>query len=566
MRQFVVAFLTAAALCAQGDEAFLPTSPFHRAVQDRAPDAFDATDIPYPNQVLLQENAYDALVLRLHLIRHAARTIDIQTFIWADDECARLVQYELEQSARRGVKVRILVDYMGMSPAFNPISGDGAEPIEVKAYRPPLTLSKSILPHHMLDSLLPRGANQRMHLKTIIVDGAVGVTGGRNFDNHYFGRSSSYNFKDRDVVVIGPAVNEMAACFEEYWRFKKSVHRDRILSLLPRIPGSDGAPLTAESVQLTTYFADVDRDANDPHFIARAFIAPMRRAAYARFVYDEPGKKTRLPYINPLGGGAVTELLRSEFHDAERSIVVQSPYVVVNRRSRRIFQKALKEQPDLRVLVSTNSFGAADHLITYAANFRLRPQVIGRLGFEVHEYMPHPEDLHLHLPTYEALRERAEAQGEPRPPYLSIHAKSYAIDGETAFVGTYNLDPRSFYYNSECGMLIRDAAIARSLEDTIRRDMEPQNSWVIAKRPTPLGDLNVLLEELSAIAPVDIWPLRNTSSFELLPGQEPCHVDDPAFYTRYKDIGSFPGAEGLEFEQILTRFFKLTGKMATPLL
>src|SRR5690606_36027779 len=134
----------------------------------------------------------------LHLIRNAARTIDIQTFIWADDECARLVQYELEQAARRGVKIRVLVDYMGMSPAFNPTPGEGAEPIDIKVYRPPLTLAKSILPHHMLDSLLPRGANQRMHLKTIIVDGAIGITGGRNFDNHYFNRSTSYNFKDRD--------------------------------------------------------------------------------------------------------------------------------------------------------------------------------------------------------------------------------------------------------------------------------------------------------------------------------------------------------------------------------
>ena len=460
MRQIMVVLLIAMSLCAWGVDALLPASPFHDFLRGFtvSPDTFDSEH--ETNYVLLQESAHEALVLRLHLIRNAARTIDIQTFIWADDECARLVQYELEQAARRGVKIRVLVDYMGLSPAFNPTPEEGAEPIDVKVYRPPLTLAKSILPHHILDALMPRGANQRMHLKTIVVDGIVGITGGRNFDNHYFGRSTSYNFKDRDAVLIGPAVERMAACFEDYWRFKKSVRRNKMLPISSLVPSGAEGPLTADDVQLTTLFADVDAQANDPDYVTRAFIEPMRRAADVKFVYDKPGKKTRLPYINPLGGGAVTELLSEEFRAAETSIVVQSPYVVVNRRSRHIFHKALKRHPDLRVLVSTNSFGAADHLITYAANFRLRPQVIGRLGFEVHEYMPHPDDLDAQLPNYDTLRERADALGASRAPFLSIHAKSYVMDGATAFVGSYNLDPRSFYYNSECGVLIRDRAIA----------------------------------------------------------------------------------------------------------
>jgi cardiolipin synthase C len=560
---YLIAGICALAAPAAAD-ALLPESPFH---------AFTAltreVNAPHRaagNYVLLQENAHEALVLRLHLIRHAARSIDFQTFIWSDDECARLLQFELEQAARRGVKVRVLVDYMGLSASFNPAPGPGAEPIEVKVYRPPLTLAKSILPHHVADSLLPRGTNQRMHLKTIVVDGAVGITGGRNVDNHYFNFSTSYNFRDRDAVLIGPAVATMAECFEQYWRFKKSVRREKILSILPTSPGTPEAPLTAEAVGIATLFAEADRQAGDSAYIGRTFINPLRRAEHVEFIYDEPGKKTRLPYLNPLGGGDVTETLRELFRQAQDEIIIQSPYVVVNKRSRRPFQRAQKKHPGLRVMVSTNSFGAADHLITYAANFRLRPQVIGRLGFEVYEYMPHPADRPVHLPNYDTLALWAEQAGERRAPFVSIHAKSYVIDGGHAFVGTPNLDPRSFYYNSECGVLIRDWQVAQSLKRTILRDMAPDNSWVIAQRTTPLGDLNLLLEGLSGISPVDIWPVRNTSSFELRPGMEPVHVDHPQFYEHYRDIGSFPGAEGLTVEHIITRFLKITGKVATPML
>ena len=58
----------------------------------------------------LLENGDDSLLARIHLIRAATQSIDIQTFIWSDDESGRFVFTELVQAARRGVRVRILID------------------------------------------------------------------------------------------------------------------------------------------------------------------------------------------------------------------------------------------------------------------------------------------------------------------------------------------------------------------------------------------------------------------------------------------------------------------------
>ena len=69
-------------------------------------------DTELGNQVLSIENGYDALLLRVHLIRQAQRSIDLQTFIWTNDECGRLMICELVEAARRGVRVRIIADHM----------------------------------------------------------------------------------------------------------------------------------------------------------------------------------------------------------------------------------------------------------------------------------------------------------------------------------------------------------------------------------------------------------------------------------------------------------------------
>ena len=47
-----------------------------------------------------------------------------------------------------------------------------------------------------------------MHNKTFIVDGKVVITGGRNIADEYFDYDHEYNFRDRDVLLMGKASAE----------------------------------------------------------------------------------------------------------------------------------------------------------------------------------------------------------------------------------------------------------------------------------------------------------------------------------------------------------------------
>ena len=150
------------------------------------------------------------------------------------------------------------------------------------------------------------------------------------------------------------------------------------------------------------------------------------------------------------------------------------------------------------------------------------------------------------MPTYQQLRNRPLASSEmelPKEPYICLHAKSLVVDDEIAFIGTYNLDPRSENINTEVGLVVQDKKFAKRLKDNIKKDMEPQNSWVIGKNKIPLGltKPNVIVGELSSFIPlVDPWPIRYATSFELIEGKQVVELDHKDFYDNYRDVGSFP--------------------------
>ncbi len=130
-----------------------------------------------------------------------------------------------------------------------------------------------------------------------------------------------------------------------------------------------------------------------------------------------------------------------------------------------------------------------------------------------------------------------------KDPFFCLHGKSLVVDDEIAFVGSYNLDPRSENLNTEAGLFVRDKKFARTLREYIQTDMAAQNSWVVARKKRALGLSypNALIARISHLIPlVDLWPFRYSASFELEEGKLPVETDHPDFYENYKDVGSFP--------------------------
>ena len=143
------------------------------------------------------------------------------------------------------------------------------------------------------------------------------------------------------------------------------------------------------------------------------------------------------------------------------------------------------------------------------------------------------------------------------------------IDDEIAFVGSFNLDPRSVEYNTEVGLIVRDAAFARQLRQRIERDIAPRNSYFIAKKEgVPLVRIgNRFLNHVSEALPlIDPWPFRLCSSFRLRKGEEPVNPSNPDFYDHWDDVGNFPQLSFFARKKIAARLFKSAAMILKPLL
>lgn len=526
------------------------------------------------SELAIVSSGYDALLLRVHLIRQARHSIDVQTFIWTNDEVGSLMMYELIQAARRGVRVRIIADQMASdkNPDTAAFLATVHTNLQIKHYRPPMARIEPSLGQLLWAGLWAfKDTNQRMHNKLMLVDGCLFITGGRNIENTYYDFATELNFRDRDVLALGPVALEAAASFEDFWSYRHSVSSAELKDVASALQRNTFRRLERrEEFGLGDYFVELDRQADEPAEVDRRIGHRLRPVEQVRFIADEPGKKRGLPLSEQ---AKITRQLRRALESAQTSLVLQTPYLVLSPPARKLFRDLKKTRPSLRIRISSNSFASTDNLLAYSANYRLRGDYVEKLGLEIYEFRPRPAELLPLFPQVTWMEELAAARlregKQTRLPFLCIHAKSMVVDDRLAFVGTYNLDPRSENLNTEAGLLVEDRAFALELKAEIERDMQPENSWVIARRALPLGleAVNGLVDGLLSKSPLDVWPIQNTSSFELKPGATEVPPGHPDFHAHFREAGSFPGTEGwLTQKEIITRLYKVVGAPLTPIL
>lgn len=547
-------------------------SPFWKFVQDTAEMGRAGADSHF---VSLLCSGDDALLARLHLIRAAKETLDLQTFLWTDDESGFCLADELLRAASRGVRVRILVDhwvaavenpaYQGMlSYLFN-----SKGRLEIKIFNP---IGSEVQPGW---SGLIYGAisgmdrvNVRMHNKLFIVDQAIAITGGRNIENDYFDRGCSRNFLDLDVLCIGSEVRKMCAAFGTYWNAPLS---KPLAALKPRAvdetrpkPDDNWLGGCSEVVERACDSEQVERALIDRHFIV----------SNLRFVSDLPpdaaGKFSARP-------SRCSFELRAFLAGATEKILIQSPYLIIDEAIGEMFRELLAAKPHVRCRVSTNSLATTDNLLAFAAAQAERKRHLEDYRLELFEFRPDAADIERLLPRYKELveasgatptREHSDNEFEVDYVHLCIHDKIYCVDSNRVCVGSFNLDPRSSNYNTECFVLIEDAEVSTEVCSRVLLAMEPQNSWAVAAART--RDLRTLLAEpaarlLGSSRLLQFWPFRYASCFELEKNEQPLSRFDSRFYDRYFDVGRFPGVDD-EQAQVEASLAKIFGHVFHDLL
>src|SRR6476620_5972376 len=165
-----------------------------------------------------------SMVARAWLAEAAERTIDVQYFIFTADNVGLIAVDYLLRAADRGVHVRLLVDDFMLEVGGEDLLALDAHPnIEIRLYNPTANIGKN-LPTKLFNLTTDfRGFNQRMHNKAFIVDGQVAITGGRNIADEYFDYDHEFNFRDRDVLLLGGASVDVQRSFNQFWNDPLSV-------------------------------------------------------------------------------------------------------------------------------------------------------------------------------------------------------------------------------------------------------------------------------------------------------------------------------------------------------
>jgi len=419
--------------------------------------------------VYVLEKGEEALIGRAWLTQHAARSIDIQYFIWSTDNIGILAAEQLLSAAERGVFIRVLVDDFLIDADDRTLLLLSAHPnVQIRIYNPNVTVGVSFWQRLKNAVTGFREINQRMHDKTAIFDGIAGITGGRNMADEYFDFDHEYNFRDRDVLLLGSSVSDMSENFEEFWTSELAVPVEQLLD--EEAAQVSSAEVQQRSRELHAYAADpVNFEPEVREIINNAahyFPTLLQAMAWEDVVFlsDVPGKN---PGESGLGGGGEsTNRLINAVKSAKESILIQSPYLIMPEGGIKLFGELVSR--GVRVRISTNSLASTDNIQAFSGYQGQREDLL-EAGVELFEFMDEPNIREQLIDRYPRIADN--------DPIFAIHAKSMVIDGKIVFIGTFNLDPRSANLNTEVGMLVESRELARQVTESIERDMAPGNSW-----------------------------------------------------------------------------------------
>ncbi|MGY4514471.1 putative cardiolipin synthase [Lysobacter sp. HA18] len=367
-------------------------SPLHelagRAFSESTPEQ------PHHYTMLLDRGA-DALLARVDLIRSATTSIDLQTYIFDEDDASRFVLDELVVAAKRGVHVRILMDQLSALKRVETLAalaGVHAN-LQARIYNPVLGRARISYPGYALAAACCwHELNRRMHTKLLLVDGAVGITGGRNYQDDYYDWSEEYNFRDRDVVIAGPAARVMHDSFEAYWQDRRAVPIEH-LSDVGKSLVHDGIPALPNGYEHPERLRAAKALVDDPSFVTRRLMGNVIPVSDVEYVADPPGK------VEASGLSPASVTLRDLILGAKARVMLQTPYLVLSKPAREMFSTLHQRTDPPRVIISTNSLAATDAFIAYALSYKYKRRYLREYGFNIYEMKPFPQDVPIDVAT-----------------------------------------------------------------------------------------------------------------------------------------------------------------------
>lgn len=158
----------------------------------------------------------NAFAARSVLTDMATESIDVQYYIWHNDQAGQLLLKQLWQAADRGVVVRLLLDDFNNNAALDKhLLRFASHPNIAVRLINPMSFRKFQTLNYFTDL---RRINHRMHNKSMTFDRHLSIVGGRNVGDEYLSNDKNSQFADLDVLLIGDVVQDINNSFEQYWR------------------------------------------------------------------------------------------------------------------------------------------------------------------------------------------------------------------------------------------------------------------------------------------------------------------------------------------------------------
>lgn len=428
---------------------------------------------------MLLPDGLDAFAARAISARQAGRTLDLQYYIWHDDLTGRLLAAEAWQAAERGVRVRMLLDDINASGKDEGLLVLDSHPnIELRVYNPFRNRSG---PMRMAE-LVQRGfsLNHRMHNKVWIADNRVAVTGGRNIGDEYFSASPESNFRDLDILLFGPVVQQASDMFDAYWNSDGVVP----IAALNRKPKRTLANVLEqtrgelESPQAKAYLDRVDLSPTVKQYASQE-LTPYWSDAIR--LHTDPPMKQRQDDRRDW----ISAHIARDIGTAEHKAQIVSPYFVPGDEG--TAQLMGLARGGAHVGIVTNSLAANDVVAVHSGYARYRERLLrgGVHLYELRASMPGGGESDKAAlgsgsggggsgsggsgasgsgsgSSAGGSATNASAFGSSG---ASLHTKAYVIDDRHGFVGSFNLDPRSADLNTEMGVFFDDPDLARAVRD-----------------------------------------------------------------------------------------------------
>ena len=415
------------------------------------------SDTPGGERIRCIDDNEEALLWRLRMIGAAKKSIVLATFDLRADESGTDLLAALNHAAEKGVEIKLLIDgiyqqlFLNGSKEFQALAA--RENVEVGVYNPvsPVGLFK---------------LNYRMHDKYVIVDDKMYLLGGRNSNDIFLGDYTTDINVDRDILVCdtangkGESLQDLEAYFQQIWnedcvkiKSGRKKNNSDISVSEEAADDSEGTESNLKNSDIVNGKSNAENEITDEteeklsKYEKQYQSLEMRYASlkekytdiedYSSWQEDTiPANKITLVNNGTHAGPKTPLVLQTIRYLAKNAdnVTIQTPYVICNGYMYDTLNE-IASHARLKIILNavekgSNPWGCTDYLN--------QKKKILNTGADVYELMNE----------------------------VPVHTKAVLLDDRLSVVGSYNLDMRSTYLDTELMLVIDSKELNQQIQST----------------------------------------------------------------------------------------------------